>query len=82
MTTSVTSLTSAWSLIQNGPIESIAIQAGSRKIVYRIAATEPATGAPGHGLNPGAGVTIGLETGENLYARSALNLTSSLTFTV
>ena len=82
MPTSVVTLTSTWTEIQVGPADSVAIQAGSRRVRYRVNTSTPAADASGHVLSPDVGHTVRLESGENLYARSDVNLTTSVTVTV
>ncbi len=82
MPTALTPITPVWVLIQTGPIDSISIQPYSGNIVYTIAAVLPTDNTlGGHLLDNPAGHTISLETGENIYARSADSYQASMAVT-
>ena len=81
MATTVTSVQAAFTLLSTGPQESVALQAVAGDIIYRLAASLPAASEEGHFLPNGAGHTITLDTGENLYGRSAANNTAKAAVT-
>lgn len=81
MATSFVNVTGSWTQVQAGPSDSVAIQPESGVVMYQVAAATP-TANEGHRVTHSPGHTIGLDTGENLYARSESGSTIRLAVTV